>query len=197
MQEAFGVAADHPDLKTLRLIDQLPSLDPFLLREQLRRGGVDAAPCYFALSDSRPGAHAGLRRRRDRTAGRPSASAPDTVGVSRLDRAHGVQDPAPTTPGDRLERPAPDAAAGAGAVSGGRLLLEGLPLLQMGADQPCWPRSPASPTSRAHDQARRPDRPRPPRNIERGRDVLRGRIMQDLRRGQPTPCGSMTTPTPS
>lgn len=52
MQEAFGIAADHPDLKTLRLMDQLPSLDPFLLREQLRRGEVDAAPCYFTLSEA-------------------------------------------------------------------------------------------------------------------------------------------------
>jgi hypothetical protein len=38
------------DLATLRLIDQLPSLDPFLLREHLRRHGVMVAPCYFALS---------------------------------------------------------------------------------------------------------------------------------------------------
>ena len=38
------------DLATLRLIDQLPSLDPFLLREHLRRHGLMAAPCYFALS---------------------------------------------------------------------------------------------------------------------------------------------------
>ena len=38
------------DLATLRLIDQLPSLDPFLLREHLRRHGVMVASCYFALS---------------------------------------------------------------------------------------------------------------------------------------------------
>ena len=38
------------DLATLRLIDQLPSLDPFLLREHLRRHGVMVAGCYFALS---------------------------------------------------------------------------------------------------------------------------------------------------
>lgn len=38
------------DLATLRLIDQLPSLDPFLLREHLRRHGQMVAPCYFALS---------------------------------------------------------------------------------------------------------------------------------------------------
>ena len=52
MMEAFGVAANHPDIETLRLIDKLPSLDPFLLREQLRRGGLDPAPCYFSISDS-------------------------------------------------------------------------------------------------------------------------------------------------
>jgi len=51
MAEAFGVQADHPDIETLRLIDRLPSLDPFLLREQLRRGGLDPAPCYFSISD--------------------------------------------------------------------------------------------------------------------------------------------------
>ncbi|KAK0340517.1 hypothetical protein LTR94_030190, partial [Friedmanniomyces endolithicus] len=49
--EAFGVPSDHADLQTLRLIDKLPSLDPFLLREQLRRGGLDPAPCYFSISD--------------------------------------------------------------------------------------------------------------------------------------------------
>jgi hypothetical protein len=38
------------DLAALRLIDRLPSLDPFLLREHLRRHGVLVASCYFALS---------------------------------------------------------------------------------------------------------------------------------------------------
>ncbi|MCA0368190.1 MAG: hypothetical protein LCH57_09045 [Proteobacteria bacterium] len=52
MMEAFGVPSSHPDLETLRLIDKLPSLDPFLLREQLRRGGLDPSPCYFSISDS-------------------------------------------------------------------------------------------------------------------------------------------------
>jgi hypothetical protein len=51
MLEAFGLEADHPDLATLRLMDALPSLDPFLLREQLRRHGADPAPCYFAVSE--------------------------------------------------------------------------------------------------------------------------------------------------
>lgn len=38
------------DIALLRLIDKLPALDPFLLREQLRRHGRDIARCYFALS---------------------------------------------------------------------------------------------------------------------------------------------------
>jgi hypothetical protein len=40
------------DLATLRLIDQLPSLDPFLLREHLRRHGLSVASSYFALSSA-------------------------------------------------------------------------------------------------------------------------------------------------
>lgn len=52
LREVFRIEEDHPDLKTLRLIDQLPSFDPFLLREQLRRAGLDPAPCYFALSEA-------------------------------------------------------------------------------------------------------------------------------------------------
>ncbi|THD80619.1 MAG: hypothetical protein E7812_07775 [Phenylobacterium sp.] len=38
------------DLKVLNLVDQLPSVDPFLLREHLRRGGLDIGRCYFAIS---------------------------------------------------------------------------------------------------------------------------------------------------
>lgn len=52
MLESFGLEADHPDLATLRLMDALPSLDPFLLREQLRRNALDPAACYFAVSES-------------------------------------------------------------------------------------------------------------------------------------------------
>jgi len=52
MREAFGVEAGHPDLTTLTLIDALPSLDPFLLREQLRRSGIEPAPCYFSISEN-------------------------------------------------------------------------------------------------------------------------------------------------
>lgn len=38
------------DVNTLRQMDRLPSLDPFLLREHLRRSGQTVAPCYFAIS---------------------------------------------------------------------------------------------------------------------------------------------------
>lgn len=51
LQEACNDASDMTrDLATLRMIDMLPSLDPFLLREHLRRHGMIVAPCYFALS---------------------------------------------------------------------------------------------------------------------------------------------------
>lgn len=52
MKEGFGLSPDHPDVETLSVIDQLPSLDPFLLRERLRRSGIEPAPCYFAISES-------------------------------------------------------------------------------------------------------------------------------------------------
>jgi hypothetical protein len=52
LSEVFGIQPGHPDVNTLRLMDKLPSLDPFLMREQLRRSGIDPAPCYFALSDA-------------------------------------------------------------------------------------------------------------------------------------------------
>jgi hypothetical protein len=40
------------DRQLLSIIDKMPSLDPFLLREQLRRHGRDPARCYFEISDS-------------------------------------------------------------------------------------------------------------------------------------------------
>jgi hypothetical protein len=42
---------DH-DLKVLRLLDQIPSLDPFLLREHLRTNEIYPDPCYFEISDA-------------------------------------------------------------------------------------------------------------------------------------------------
>jgi hypothetical protein len=44
--------ADHleRDAHVLTVIDKLPSLDPFLLREYLKRHGYDIGACYFAIS---------------------------------------------------------------------------------------------------------------------------------------------------
>ena len=38
------------DRELLELIDLLPSLDPFLMRERLKQAGFHPAPCYFELS---------------------------------------------------------------------------------------------------------------------------------------------------
>jgi hypothetical protein len=43
---------DRADNDLLTIIDGLPSLDPFLLREQLKRHGRDPARCYFEISDA-------------------------------------------------------------------------------------------------------------------------------------------------
>ena len=39
------------DQMVLRLLNAVPSLDPFLLREHLRNNKVDVSPCYFAISE--------------------------------------------------------------------------------------------------------------------------------------------------
>jgi len=45
-----GVKTLEHDVRILRLLDKLPSLDPFLMREHLRRHDHMVAPCYFAIS---------------------------------------------------------------------------------------------------------------------------------------------------
>ena len=52
--ESFGIRISYEsnDYRTLRLIDETPSLDPFLLREQLRRNGLEPARCYFDLTQA-------------------------------------------------------------------------------------------------------------------------------------------------
>ncbi|HWA60910.1 MAG TPA: hypothetical protein VG939_06020 [Caulobacteraceae bacterium] len=42
---------DLEDHELLRILDDLPSFDPFLLREQLKRHGRSPARCYFEISD--------------------------------------------------------------------------------------------------------------------------------------------------
>jgi hypothetical protein len=52
-----GNSEDEPrDVALLEALDELPSLDPFLLREHLKRREFKIAPCYFAIS------HADLER---------------------------------------------------------------------------------------------------------------------------------------
>lgn len=52
LRNTAGVSEDdlNHDLNVLSQIDQLPSLDPFLMREQLRRNGLSAANTYFNIS---------------------------------------------------------------------------------------------------------------------------------------------------
>jgi hypothetical protein len=51
---AFGgaLAVGQHDRQILDLMDGLPSLDPFLLREHLRRNGFEPARAYFNISDA-------------------------------------------------------------------------------------------------------------------------------------------------
>jgi hypothetical protein len=54
LYESFGIAIDDDsrDLRTLAILDETPTLDPFLLREQLRRFNLEPARCYFELSEA-------------------------------------------------------------------------------------------------------------------------------------------------
>lgn len=40
------------DMQILRIMDTLPTFDPFLLRERLKRDGLGVAKCYFDLSEA-------------------------------------------------------------------------------------------------------------------------------------------------
>ncbi len=47
----YSSEALERDLSVLRLLNAVPSLDPFLLREHLRNNKIEVAPCYFAISE--------------------------------------------------------------------------------------------------------------------------------------------------
>ncbi len=53
LRTAGNYSADNlaRDLTVLRLLNSVPSLDPFLLREHLRNNEIEVAPCYFAISE--------------------------------------------------------------------------------------------------------------------------------------------------
>ena len=52
LRTTFGTSLDERDLETLWLLDKLPSLDPFLLREQLKRHHIEPARCYFEVAEA-------------------------------------------------------------------------------------------------------------------------------------------------
>lgn len=56
LRNSVGAYTDETDfvhdIEVLTIIDELPSFDPFLLRERLKRYGHDPARCYFALSEA-------------------------------------------------------------------------------------------------------------------------------------------------
>jgi hypothetical protein len=53
LREAGNYNSDafERDLTVLRLLNAVPSLDPFLLREHLRNNKIDVSPSYFAISE--------------------------------------------------------------------------------------------------------------------------------------------------
>ena len=48
----IGEANGQRDMATLRMLDSLPSLDPFILRETLARNGITPAACYLRISSN-------------------------------------------------------------------------------------------------------------------------------------------------
>ena len=54
LESVFGddLRQGSRDRRVLDLVDELPSLDPFLLREHLRANGVEPARTYFGISDA-------------------------------------------------------------------------------------------------------------------------------------------------
>jgi len=54
LREAGGYSrteALERDVSVLRLLNAVPSLDPFLVREHLRNNGIEVSPSYFTISD--------------------------------------------------------------------------------------------------------------------------------------------------
>jgi hypothetical protein len=54
LRELLGesVAANDHDESMLLVLDSLPSLDPFLMRERLKKSGFSPARCYFDITDA-------------------------------------------------------------------------------------------------------------------------------------------------
>lgn len=53
LEELFGRSGRaHGDDQLLEILDSLPSLDPFLMRERLRKSGFAPGRCYFDITDA-------------------------------------------------------------------------------------------------------------------------------------------------
>jgi hypothetical protein len=53
LKQEFGLGEQaHPDLELLKFLDELPSFDPFLLREKLRSRGCKPSERYFDVSEA-------------------------------------------------------------------------------------------------------------------------------------------------
>ena len=50
--DAAAVGVGGRDDRMLQVLDGLPSLDPFLMRERLKKEGFAPARCYFDLTDA-------------------------------------------------------------------------------------------------------------------------------------------------
>lgn len=48
---SYSTESLERDISVLRLLNAVPSLDPFLLREHLRNNKIEVAPSYFTISD--------------------------------------------------------------------------------------------------------------------------------------------------
>jgi hypothetical protein len=56
LRQALGASVEQDDfladLELVTLLHELPSFDPFLLKEQLKRGGHEPAACFFDVSEA-------------------------------------------------------------------------------------------------------------------------------------------------
>jgi hypothetical protein len=145
------------DRMVLDLMDELPSLDPFLLREQLKRNGFEPARGYFAISDADIERMYAFVRAEVMALVTLSSTegAPNGAGGLAAGREAALQ-----RAGQRVRPAAGDPAAQRQGLRRRRFRLAGLPLLQMGPGgahaqleevlkevstvQPMGPRSPES-----------------------------------------------------
>ena len=182
-----GSAAIRVDRRVLELLDQLPSLDPFLLREQLRRIGVNPRP---AISTSRPATCSACSRSSKTKSstlvqlcfGGEVASATSAARLVR--KILSTQVDTETEPLRLTLQPR------AGGISGRRVLLEGIPLLQVDARHADGRRRRRDGRDRNGARARWRERRDARLIIEKMRAAVR-RGLFDLMRDDAAPCSQI------